>query len=222
MLSVTESSLFSRGGNVEIHVQSDKELEERVDALFNELKSDIQNIEFKELSLLAPRLELIGNFLNRIGLSSAIELPPACDAENQAIPLKVERFLQKFANLSQKEKVLVSQKLFNASYDRHAAYYFMFPSFVLSQAYPKLMEYINFRDSTVERIFTPKGIRFAVEEWKTCEKLPSTLDYIVCENVAELADHIQGMLQKDSTQVIYFLQMDCNESLTGDHTVPIL
>ena len=192
----------------------------QIDCIFQKFKQRIQDIPIKELPLKPEDVEFVKGLIDKYKLDPNLQ-PTIADGKKADHP-KVQELVTEFSQLELKEKIVLMQYLSNARYENHEIYYFL-PSFLLSQTYPMLKEYINYREPSLERVLTPKGIRFAVDLWKSKGKISSQIECIVCEDPDALK---KEFLQKASesagiAQKLFLVQMDQTESLRGDHTVPI-
>jgi hypothetical protein len=133
--------------------------------------------------------------------------------------------IEKFTSISSlNAKIVLMQRLFNASFKNREKTYFI-PCYLISKMYPKLTDYINFRDSSYERIFKPKGIQFIIDFWKSSGKLSSEIvDCLVCPSVEDLKAEIDKIKEfTGPLSHLFLVQMgdEDNDSLKGDHTVTI-
>jgi hypothetical protein len=194
-------------------------LPSRIDSLFQEFKQLVQDIPIKALPLLSEEVEYVNQMIDKLRLDP--NLKPTANRNETTLHPKAQEFINRFSLLGLEEKIVLMQYLSNARYKNHEIYYFM-PSFLLAKDYPKLKEYINYRDFSVERILTPKGIRFAIDLWKSAGKLSSQVECIACEDVDCLKEEIQKVDNSlVNVQKLFLVQMDQTDSLRGDHTIPI-
>ncbi|MES2345139.1 MAG: hypothetical protein V4494_04290 [Chlamydiota bacterium] len=194
---------------------------DRIEILFNELKSLIQNIEIRELSLNTEERSFVQGVVDKYQYQSDSLTVREESFDGFAIHSKTDLFLNKFFSVADvKEKALLAQRLFNAKYEFHQIYYCL-PWFLLSKICPKITKFINFRDSEVQRILKPEGTRLMIDSWKSSGKLSSALQYVICDSVEDLEKELRELKNKEHDHCFFFLQMDASESLRGDHTVPI-
>ncbi|MDP1835713.1 MAG: hypothetical protein Q8K75_07265 [Chlamydiales bacterium] len=130
---------------------------------------------------------------------------------------RINEFISIFNNLDCEKKIILAQRLFNCDYKDRLLFYH-FPRILIGSVYPKLNEYINFRDATYERILTPTGIRLVMERDQLKGKISPQVEYVLCEKPEDIQAGISACVLENHNKLLLW-QMDKVETLIGDHSL---
>lgn len=188
-----------------------------MEQLISRYQTLIENLSGDDLYLTNDMLASANNLIDSAPSLSHLRAIFATIRTDGTFSDRVNEFISTFKSLDCDKKIILAQRLFNYDYKDRLLFYH-FPHVLLGSVYPKLYNYINFRDATYERILTPAGICMVMEREQQKGEISAQVEYILCEKPEDIQVEISTYTSENQNKLLLW-QMSDVETLIGDHSL---